>query len=152
PTPPSRPPEPQRAAQRAVLAFIARFVAGWAIVIALVAWVPSLEQWWIRHTVASLARIAPLLHMTSDPRGGNLSLGGTGTAIVPDCTQLMPIAALWIATLAFPASWGWKLIGMAGGAAVLWIYNMLRIFALVPIMRYRPQWFDFIHVYLWQTM
>jgi len=135
-----------------MLGFIARFVAGWAIVIALVAWVPALERWSIHHTVSSLARIAPLFHMTCDPKGTNLSLGGAGIAIVPDCTPLMPIAILWIAILAFPATWSWRLIGMAGGAVALWIYNMMRIFALVPIMRYHPQWFDFIHVYLWQTV
>ena len=145
---PATPPRPQRA----ILGFIARFIAGWVVLIALVAWVPALEQWSIRHTVASVARVAPLFHMSCDPRGANLSLGGTGIAIVPDCTPLMPIAALWIAILAFPASWGWRLIGMAGGAAALWLYNLLRIFLLVPVMRYRPRWFEFIHVYLWQTV
>ena len=135
-----------------MVGFIVRFVVGWVAVLSLVAFVPALEKWWIRFTVGSVARIAPLFHMTCDPRGGNLSLGGAGIAIVSDCTPMMPIATLWIAILAFPAPWVRRLGGMAVGAALLWLYNLLRIFALVPVMLYHPRWFDFIHVYLWQTV
>ena len=135
-----------------MVGFVVRFVLGWAVALALVAFVPALDQWWIHRTVGGVARIAPLFHMACDPRGANLSLGGTGIAIVSDCTPMMPIAALWIAMLAFPAPWPWRAGGMLAGAGLLWIYNLLRIFALVPVMRYRPQWFDFIHIYLWQTV
>jgi exosortase/archaeosortase family protein len=64
----------------------------------------------------------------------------------------MPTAALWIAIAAFPAPWRWKVGGLLAGAGLLWLYNMARILALVPVLAYRPQIFDFIHVYLWQTV
>jgi exosortase/archaeosortase family protein len=122
------------------------------VVLMLVAWVPAIEAWAVRHTIASLAGLAALLHIGFGATGTTLRLAGTTIEIVPDCTPLMPTAALWIAILAFPSPWPRRLLGLAAGAAALWLYNLARILALVPVLRFRPRWFDFIHIYLWQTM
>lgn len=145
-------PDPGPAASRAIAGFIARFVGGWVVVIALVTWVPALERWAVGHTVASLAQLARLLRLPFSATGSSIQIADAGMQIVPDCTPLMPIAALAIAVLAFPAAWRWRLGGLAVGAVALWLYNLARIFALVPVLIYRPEWFEFIHVYLWQTM
>lgn len=144
-------PDPGRAASRAVMGFVARFVAGWAIVLGLVAWVPGLDRWAVGHTVFSLGLVARLFRMPFEASGSVIDVSNVGMQIVPDCTPLMPTAALAIAVVAFPATWRWRLIGLGAGTVVLWVYNLVRIYALVPVLRYRPEWFEFIHVYLWQT-
>lgn len=144
--------DPPPAATRAVLGFAFRFVAGWAIVIVLISWFPALDRWAVAHTVASLQAAARLFRIACTTAGSSIQFAGTALQIVPDCTPLMPFAALAIAVFAFPASWRWRALGLAGGAIALWAYNLLRIFALASVLRFHPQWFEFIHVYLWQTM
>ena len=145
-------PAPNPAAARAVTGFVLRFVGGWAVVIALVSWFPALDRWAIAQTIASLGGIARLFRLGFTASGSSVQIAGASMQIVADCTPLMPIAALLIAVFAFPARWTWRGLGLAGGAIALWLYNLLRIFALVPVLSWKPEWFDFIHVYLWQTM
>jgi len=144
-------PDPGRAASRAVSHFVARFLAGWALVLGLNAWAPGFERGAIAPTISSLGVVARACGQSFRATGPSIQIAGVGMQIVPDCTPLMPIAALVIAVVAFPAPWLWRLGGVLAGAAVLWIYNLVRIFALVPVLRNHPEWFDFIHVYLWQT-
>ena len=145
--------DPPPAANRAVLGFAFRFVVGWAVVIVVVSWFPGLDRWAVDHTVASLLAAARLFHVAGTTSGGaSIQLVGTALQIVPDCTPLMPFAALTIAVFAFPATWRWRALGLAGGALALWLYNLLRIFVLASVLRFRPDWFEFIHIYLWQTM
>ena len=145
--------EPPPAANRAVLGFAFRFVAGWALVIVGVSWFPGLDRWAVDHTVASLLAAARLFGVAGSTAGGaSIQLAGTALQIVPDCTPLMPFAALTIAVFAYPATWRWRALGLAGGAVALWLYNLLRIFVLASVLRFHPQWFEFIHIYLWQTM
>ena len=143
---------PRRAEVRAVLGFLARFAGGWVSILLLLAFVPAIERWAVRNTVSSLLFITHLFRLTSSAGGESILIGAVSIEIVPDCTPLMPTAALWIAIAAFPAPWRWRLAGLAAGALLLWLYNLARILALIPVLTYRPQLFDFIHVYLWQTV
>ena len=152
---PGRPPglnAPRRAEVRAVLGFLARFAAGWVATLVLFALVPAIDRWAVSHTVWSLLLTTRLFGVASSGAESNVVIAGVPVQIVPDCTPLMPTAALWIAIAAFPAPWRWKIGGLLAGAVLLWLYNMARILALVPVLAYRPQLFDFIHVYLWQTV
>lgn len=149
-----RPPglnAPRRTEVRAVLGFLARFVAGWVATLVLLALVPAIDRWAVSHTVWSLLLTTRLFGVASSGAESDVVIAGVSVQIVPDCTPLMPTAALWIAIAAFPAPWRWRFGGLLAGAVLLWLYNMARILALVPVLAYRPQLFDFIHVYLWQT-
>jgi exosortase/archaeosortase family protein len=143
---------PRRAEIQAVLGFLARFAGGWISILLLLAFVPAIEHWAVRNTISSLLFITHLFRLGSSTGGESISISGVSIEIVPDCTPLMPTAALWIAIAAFPAPWRWRLAGLAAGAILLWLYNLARILALIPVLAYRPQLFDFIHVYLWQTV
>lgn len=143
---------PRRAEVRAVLGFLARFAGGWVAALVLLALAPSIERWAVGSTISSLLFCTRLFRVHTVAEGDHISIAGISIQIVPDCTPLMPTAALWIAIAAFPAPWRGKLLGLAAGAFLLWLYNMARIFALVPVLAYRPQLFEFIHVYLWQTV
>jgi exosortase/archaeosortase family protein len=137
---------------RAVLGFLARFAGGWIATLLLLSLVPAIDGWAVRHTIASLLFVTRLFRVAGSAAAGSVSIAGVSIQIVPDCTPLMPTAALWIAIAAFPAPWRPKLLGLAAGAGLLWLYNMARILALVPVLAYRPQLFEFIHVYMWQTI
>jgi len=134
-----------------VLFFLARFAGGWIAALVLFAFAPGLERWAVRHTVSSLLFATHLFGAGSQSYGTDFSMAGVSFQIVPDCTPLMPTAALWIAIAAFPAPWRSRLGGLLVGAALLWLYNMVRILALIPVLAHKPELFEFIHVYLWQT-
>ena len=152
PAVPAAAASPNPAATRAVIGFVVRFVLGWAAAIVIVSWVPALDRWAVGHTVKSLGGMARLLGLAFSASGGSIQLAGASMQIVPDCTPMMPVAALAIAVFAFPAPWRWRALGLAGGVVVLWLYNLLRIWALAVVLRSHPSWFEFIHIYLWQTM
>ncbi len=143
---------PRRAEVRAVLGFLARFGGGWIATLVLLAFVPAIDQWAVRNTVSSLLFTTNLFRVVSVSGGDDISIAGVSIQIVPDCTPIMPTAALWIAIAAFPAPLRWRLGGLLAGAILLWLYNMARILALVPVLAHKPQLFEFIHVYLWQTV
>src|SRR5262245_5550881 len=73
-----------------VAGFVARLLAGWAIAVVLLAWVPPIEHWSVVGTVAS-ARAALRL-MTFHPiiAGTTITLGRAALRIIPECTPLMP--------------------------------------------------------------
>ena len=72
--------------------------------------------------------------------------------VVQGCDSIYPTAMLWAALLAYPSTWKSKLIGIAGGAAVLFIVNIIRIVTMFYIGIYVPSLFDMVHVYAWQAL
>ena len=59
---------------------------------------------------------------------------------------------LWAAVLAFPSSWRQKVTGLAAGTAAIHAVNQLRFISLFYIGQYNRQWFDFAHLYLWESL
>ena len=118
----------------------------------MLSFVPAIDRWAVRHTISSLLFVTHLFRVASMEAGAVITIAGVPIEIVPDCTPLMPTMALWIAIAAFPAPWRSRLAGLFAGALLLWLYNVTRILALVPVLSYRPEIFEFIHVYLWQTL
>ncbi|MGZ5476778.1 MAG: exosortase H [Thermoanaerobaculia bacterium] len=55
------------------------------------------------------------------------------------------------AVLAFPATWARRLIGVAIGAALIQVANLLRVVTLFLIGCHRRAWFDTFHLAVWQT-
>jgi exosortase/archaeosortase family protein len=84
--------------------------------------------------------------------GPVFTIGTMSIQIVPDCTPMFPTLLLVGSMLAYPASWQRKATGIACGAALLWVYNMARIYVLMVVLRFAPAQFDIVHVYLWQTV
>ena len=97
--------------------------------------------------------------------GGVLKLGGLGIVtqgrfisapqisieIIEECTGIYEIVIFVAAALAYPATRRQKLIGVIGGAIVLYMLNIVRMVLLVVIGNIRPDWFDFFHIYFWQV-
>jgi exosortase H (IPTLxxWG-CTERM-specific) len=59
---------------------------------------------------------------------------------------------LWAALLAFPASWRQKLKGLAVGTVAIHAVNLLRFISLFYVGQYSRAWFDFAHLYLWESL
>jgi exosortase/archaeosortase family protein len=135
---------------RHALWFILKFVGLWLAFTMLLGFLPQIETKTVNATVWTLRTL--LSPFRSGASGGDIiDAGGTSFQIVTECTSLMPTLILWSAILAFPAPWGRRVRGLAIGAAALWIYNLVRILALLGVMALWPSIFEAVHVYVWQT-
>jgi exosortase H (IPTLxxWG-CTERM-specific) len=59
---------------------------------------------------------------------------------------------LWAAVLAFPATWIQKAKGLLAGTLAIHIVNLLRFISLFYVGMYNRAWFDFAHLYLWESL
>ena len=59
---------------------------------------------------------------------------------------------LWAALLAFPATWQQKVKGLAAGSVAIHGVNLVRFISLFYIGQYNQSWFDFAHLYLWESL
>jgi exosortase H (IPTLxxWG-CTERM-specific) len=59
---------------------------------------------------------------------------------------------LWAAVLAFPSSWMQKAKGLAAGTAAIHVVNLIRFISLFYVGQYNRAWFDFAHLYLWESL
>lgn len=131
--------------------FVGFFTAFWLLSQALLGVFPKIETWIVNATVSNLVVAGNWVSQGSVATGPFVRIGGANLQIVPDCTPLMSTIMLWCAIVAFPSAFTWKIAGLLSGAAILWVYNLLRVLALAFILSKRPALFEFVHVYLWQS-
>ena len=81
-----------------------------------------------------------------------VTLDGFAVQIITECTGLFESVILVSAILAYKATVREKLIGIALGTGTLYLMNVLRIAFLLIVGRHAPDFFDFAHVYFWQTL
>lgn len=148
--PPSTDPEP--ASTPHPFWFVGRFLLGLALGQIVVAWFSPIERWAIQSTLATLQFLVWSLRLPGGVDGTSFHLGVSRVQIVGDCTPLMPTLVMAAAMTAYPAPWRIQFLGIAAGAALLWAFNLLRIGSLMAILAWRPRSFDFVHMYLWQTI
>src|SRR5262249_20099552 len=132
--------------------FLLRYPALTVLAFLLPAVLPAMTPWLIHATVRSLGVARLLLPTSVQAVGSTLSIGPTLIEIVPACTLEFPTLLLAGGIVAFPAPWRWKLTGIVLGSALLWAYNLVRIYMLMAVLRFRPALFDLVHVYLWQSI
>lgn len=138
--------------RRAVLGFLLRLLVGWAIATGVLSLLPGIEGWAVDATVASVSWVLRVATLDPAVSGATIALGRVALRIIPECTPLMPTLMLGIAVLAYRAPVRWKLVGLIAGATGLWIYNVIRMLALMATLKWWPGSFHFVHVYLWQTV
>lgn len=136
---------------RAIIWFVARFVGAWLLALGVLAVSPGIERWCIAAMTDNLLLILRAIGADVSREGATLTVGRASLMIVAECTIVMPMLVLGAAIIAYPARLRWRLGGIGCGAVVLWIYNLFRVLALLAVMVWYPQLFDFVHVYLWQT-
>jgi exosortase H (IPTLxxWG-CTERM-specific) len=109
-------------------------------------------------TRALVTASAALIHLF----GGNVVAngdilqdpGGSHFAIqmVYGCNGAHVTILLWAAVLAFPATWLQKAKGLAAGTLAIHAVNLARFISLYYVGLYNRAWFDFAHLYLWESL
>lgn len=68
------------------------------------------------------------------------------------CNGIETLLIFAAAVLAFPAPWRARLLGLAAGAVLIQLVNLLRVVALYLTGAYLPELFDASHTVVWQTL
>jgi exosortase/archaeosortase family protein len=135
-----------------VIGFVLRLLVGWALAIVALSLMPGIERGAVTGTVWSVAAALRGIAIHPEIAGTTIRLGSAALIIIPECTPVMPVLLLGIAMAAYPAPGRWKLVGILAGIAALWLYNVVRMLALLATLALKPAWFKFMHVYLWQSI
>lgn len=146
--------KPQRTTgspRKPVVLFLVRCLVYWAAALLLVSRVPAIEEGGIELTLRTLQFAYGAFGQQVHRTGSALYAGGASVEIVSDCSPHMAFLIFAAVVLAFPASWRQRLLGLVLGAAVIHAFNTIRILTLIWVLAVKRSWFDFIHVYLWQT-
>ena len=77
---------------------------------------------------------------------------GFAVQVLEGCNGNNVMILLWAAILAYPASWMDKAKGLLAGTAILQAVNLVRIVTLFYLGQYDRQWFDFAHLYVWESL
>ena len=131
--------------------FLIRCLVYAAAALILVSRVPAVEEGGIRLTLGTLQLVLGAFGTRVQRVESSLFAAGTGIEIVSACSPHMPFLIFAAVILAFPASWKQRAIGLVLGAVVIHLFNTIRIITLIGVLAWRRTWFDFVHVYLWQT-
>jgi exosortase H (IPTLxxWG-CTERM-specific) len=79
-------------------------------------------------------------------------VNGFSIEVKDTCNASNVTLLLWAAILAFPAPWIAKAKGLLAGSAAIHLLNLVRILSLFFLGQYNMQWFDFAHLYVWETL
>jgi exosortase H (IPTLxxWG-CTERM-specific) len=77
---------------------------------------------------------------------------GFAMEVLDGCNGDDVAVLLWAAILAYPASWFEKGKGLLAGTATIYVINFLRIISLFYLGQYNHQWFEFAHLYVWESV
>lgn len=112
--------------------------------------VEFLNSW----TAAVVARLLDLLGMNAAAAGDVVTWHNHAQSftIIEECTGVFGFWILAAFILATPTRLGWRLLGLAAGALVIFVANQLRLLGLVLMQTYWPSAFAITHDYLWQVV
>lgn len=85
---------------------------------------------------------------------GEAQLGNsqTSVSIATGCDGIDAMLLLMAAVLVFPTSWRRRIVGVVSGALFLSFVNVSRIASLWYCLRYKPSFFDTLHLTVGQTI
>jgi exosortase H (IPTLxxWG-CTERM-specific) len=137
----------------------ARFLAAFLLLLAGGFTLLSLNPVNDRAVEPFTAAIARVSGAALDLLGEEVSMEGTvvrgprfAVNIRNGCNGLETLLIFGAAVLAFPASWRARLLGLAAGAVLIQLINLVRVVALYLTGAYLPRFFDASHTVVWQTL
>jgi len=77
---------------------------------------------------------------------------GFAVAIRPGCNGVEVMVLLAAAILAFPARWGYRILGIALGMLAIQVLNLARIITLFYIGQWNEAAFEWAHLYIWPAL
>lgn len=138
-----------------ILRFIITFVVSLAIVGALYAHVTATyhdQITWLMTLTATLSGFAVSLFSDSAYYSGKFcGFRGFSVQIIDECTGLLEMVIYLAAVLSFSTTIRKKLIGLALGIPAIYLFNVIRIIALLVVGSWSRPIFDFMHLYFWQA-
>jgi exosortase/archaeosortase family protein len=84
--------------------------------------------------------------------GASVGIPGFAVEIKNNCNAIYEIGLYAAAVFAYPATWRLRTLGVAIGALLLYLANLLRVLALIGLGRYFPGGFQLAHLYLFQAL
>ena len=73
-------------------------------------------------------------------------------AVNTGCDGMEGILIIVAAMIAFPMIFRVKIAGIMLGILMVYLTNLIRILMLYYVLKYKPDWFDFMHIYVGQIM
>ena len=104
------------------------------------------------YTAATLGFMLQALGMHPTVGGTLLSAGGFSVKIIDECSAIFVFILFSSFVLAYPTSLKNKAIGLIFGIPSLFAVNALRLVVVFLAGLWRPDLFEYVHVYLWQTV
>lgn len=80
-----------------------------------------------------------------------LNMKNFNLVIVVECTGLYEMFIFLLGMLAYPASFKKKLWGALFGIPFIFLINIIRMVFISALSNYRPELFEFLHLYFWQV-
>lgn len=102
-------------------------------------------------TAATLSALLDLLGVHTAVNEAVIYLNFIALEVIGECTGIYEIVVFSGCVLAYPASTGKKLAGIAFGIPVVLGFNMVRLISLAFVGLWFPSLFNYVHYYLWQV-
>jgi archaeosortase B (VPXXXP-CTERM-specific) len=141
---------PKRQVARFLVIFFGLWAVLWAIPYVLGTFPPGVKRL-CPITAAWLGNILSLLGFKTTVDGVSVSFGSTGLTIIAECTAYTAMALFFSVVAAYPSPITKKLLGLAIGIPLILAFNMLRLVIMAVVLAYKPQYFEFAHLYFWQV-
>ncbi len=135
--------------------FLTRYVAVLVVGFALMALGPVNDRVIDPYTTLVAHESAAVLNVLGEHatvHGQVLSSPRFAVQIYNGCNGLEAILIFVAGVIAFPSPWLRKLVGAVAGFLAIQVVNTVRVVSLFYIGIYRPAWFSFAHVFVWQTV
>ena len=153
----SRTPHPDRSRtasrpRRFLVFFAVCFLTGYALLLTPPVRVADL------HFSRMLVQVSHLLircfggHAAARGTVLETATGNFAVEMQDGCNGVNVTILLWSAILAFPASWKKKGLGLTAGTLLILALNTVRFISLFYLGQYSWSWFEFAHVYLWESL
>jgi exosortase H (IPTLxxWG-CTERM-specific) len=150
-------PTAKKNAQRATMIrfagyFLLCLLAGFAILLA-----PFTQPAFERATASLVTVCAFVVRLFGGSASAHLNLllnpvNGYSIEVKDTCNASNVTLMLWAAILAFPAPWIKKGKGLLAGTLAIHVLNLIRIISLFYLGQYNTSWFDFAHLYVWESL
>lgn len=140
--------------RRPVLRFIAIFTICVGLLYAATATALFEQHGWrpyLQWNAQASALVLRGLGEAATAHGRAVSSPSASLSIERGCDAIHPAILFIAATLALPAAWRRKMLGILLGAAFLTMLNLVRIVTLYFVMKHYPRAFEAVHVEVWQA-
>jgi exosortase H (IPTLxxWG-CTERM-specific) len=119
---------------------------------------PWAQRWFVVPWTTALAQFSTWLvtlfdaNVVATGKVMRSTTNGFAVSIEAGCNGVEATIVLIAAILAFPASWGRKLAGLAAGIVAVQGLNVVRVISLFYLGQWDFQVFEWAHLYLWQAL